>query len=149
MEIDFTSIDTNFSDYEEKFIKLTEIALNHLKLTFNPIISVSLINNKQIHKINKKYRQIDQPTDVISFAFMDGDDLKEKVFHSTQTVCLGDIYISIEKADEQAKEYGHSIERELSFLYVHGLLHLLGYDHMKKEDEEIMFPLQEEILSVR
>lgn len=149
MEIDFTSINTNFSDYEEKFIKLTEIALNRLKLTFNPIISVSLINNKQIHKINKKYRQIDRPTDVISFAFMDGDDSKEKVFHSTQTVCLGDIYISIEKAEEQAKEYGHSIERELSFLYVHGLLHLLGYDHMKKEDEEIMFPLQEEILSVR
>ena len=61
-------------------------------------------------------------------------------------VILGDIYISLDKASEQAKEYGHSMKRELCFLFVHGLLHLLGYDHMKKEDEEIMFPLQDKIL---
>lgn len=149
MEIDFTSIIDDFNDYEDKYIQLTEIALKHLKLDFDPIISISLINNKQIHKINKKYRQIDRPTDVISFAFLDGIDSRDKLFHSGSVVCLGDIYISLDKAKEQAEEYGHSLERELCFLYVHGLLHLLGYDHMKKEDEEIMFPLQEEILSRR
>lgn len=149
MEIDFTSVDSSFNDYESIYENLTKIALKHLGLNFDPIISISIINNKQIHKINKKYRQIDRPTDVISFAFMDDNPNRNKIFHSGSTVCLGDIYISYEKAEEQAAEYKHSTERELCFLYVHGLLHLLGYDHMKEEDEKIMFPLQEEILALR
>lgn len=147
MEIDFTSIKDEYNDYEAKYNHLTEIALNRLNLDFEPIISVSIVDNDYIHKINREYRHIDRPTDVISFAFLDGEEDKEEKFHSKAMIPLGDIYISIDKAIEQAQEYRHSLDRELRFLYVHGLLHLLGYDHMNKEDEEIMFKLQEEILS--
>ncbi|MCR5308606.1 MAG: rRNA maturation RNase YbeY [Bacilli bacterium] len=120
-------------------------AFKVLNLSFEPVISVSFIDNEEIHKINKEYRKIDRPTDVISFAFLDNED-REKEYKSGMPVILGDIYISLDKANEQAKEYGHSLKRELCFLFVHGLLHLLGYDHMKKEDEDIMFPLQDKIL---
>ena len=78
---------------------------------------------------------------------MDDNPDRDALFHSGKMVVLGEIYISYQKAEDQAKEYGHSIEREMKFLFVHGLLHLLGYDHMKKEDEEIMFRLQDEILA--
>lgn len=107
-------------------------------LEFNVII----INNEEIHKINKEYRGIDRPTDVISFALEDYKDIK----YENDYRVLGDIYISIDKVREQAKEYGHSEKRELAFLAVHGLLHLLGYDHMEKEDEKVMFSKQELIL---
>ena len=107
-------------------------------LEFNVII----INNEEIHKINKEYIGIDRPTDVISFALEDYKDIK----YENNYRVLGDIYISIDKVKEQAKEYGHSEKRELAFLAVHGLLHLLGYDHMEKEDEKVMFSKQELIL---
>lgn len=107
-------------------------------LEFNVII----INNEEIHKINKEYRGIDRPTDVISFALEDYKDIK----YENDYRVLGDIYISVDKVKEQAKEYGHSEKRELAFLAVHGLLHLLGYDHMEKEDEKVMFSRQELIL---
>lgn len=107
-------------------------------LEFNVII----INNEEIHKINKEYRGIDRPTDVISFALEDYKDIK----YENDYRVLGDIYISIDKVREQAKEYGHSEKRELAFLAVHGLLHLLGYDHMEKEDEKVMLSKQELIL---
>lgn len=107
-------------------------------LEFNVII----INNEEIHKMNKEYRGIDRPTDVISFALEDYKDIK----YENDYRVLGDIYISIDKVKEQAKEYGHSEKRELAFLAVHGLLHLLGYDHMEKEDEKVMFSRQELIL---
>lgn len=149
MEIDFNSVDPTFNHYEEKYKKLTEITLEHLGYTFNPIISISFVDNNYIHQINKTYRNIDRPTDVISFAFLDGEANRDRIFHSKDLTPLGDIYISLDKAKEQAISYNHSLERELSFLYVHGLLHLLGYDHMNKEDEEVMFALQEEILDKR
>ena len=82
---------------------------------------------------------------MISFAFLDNED-RNAIYKSKEPVCLGDIYISVDKAKEQAEEYGHSLKRELSFLFVHGLLHLLGYDHMTEEDEKVMFRLQDEIL---
>ena len=104
------------------------------------VMSIIIVDNKEIHRINKQYRNIDRETDVISFALEEGETFDEP--YKT----LGDIYISIDKVYEQAKEYGHSVKRELFFLVTHGFLHLLGYDHMKKEDEEIMFPLQEKIL---
>jgi len=104
------------------------------------VMSIIIVDNKEIHKINKEYRNIDRETDVISFALEEGETFDEP--YRT----LGDIYISIDKVYEQAKEYGHSVKRELFFLVTHGFLHLLGYDHMKKEDEEVMFPLQEKIL---
>lgn len=107
----------------------------------NAICSIIFVNNEEIHQINKERRGVDRATDVISFALEDSpDDFDEFRI-------LGDIFISIPKMQEQAKEYGHSEKRELSFLVVHGLLHLLGYDHMKsKKDEEMMFSLQDEIL---
>ena len=91
--------------------------------------------------MNKNYRNVDRVTDVISFALEDNDDISYGDIR-----VLGDIYICIPQMKRQAVEYGHSEKRELSFLAVHGLLHLLGYDHMVKEDEEVMFGLQELIL---
>ena len=108
----------------------------------NVIFNVIIVDNKKIHEINKEYRGLDRPTDVISFALED-----DKSFNTTDFRVLGDIYISIDKTREQALEYGHSFKRELYFLAIHGLLHLLGYDHMKKEDEKVMFAKQEEVLS--
>ena len=104
------------------------------------VMSIIIVDNEEIHRINKEYRNIDRETDVISFALEEGETIDEPV------KTLGDIYISIDRVYSQAKEYGHSVKRELFFLVTHGFLHLLGYDHMKKEDEEVMFPLQEKIL---
>lgn len=114
------------------------IKKEHLKeVSFNIII----VDNNYIHKLNKEYRGKDRATDVITFA------LEDENFDIPMPLrILGDIYISIEKAIEQANEYGHSLKRELSFLAVHGFYHLLGYDHMTKEEEKIMFAKQEEVL---
>ena len=107
----------------------------------NAVFSIVFVGLEEIHELNKKYRGIDRPTDVISFALEDSDD-----FELDGVRVLGDIYVCIDKMKEQALEYGHSEKRELSFLVCHGLLHLLGYDHMKKEDEAIMFGKQDKIL---
>ena len=104
--------------------------------------NVILVDNDYIHELNKKYRNIDRETDVITFALEDDDSI---VLPNDMRV-LGDIYISIDKAKSQAIEYGHSFLREISFLAVHGFYHLLGYDHMTPEDEKIMFEKQEEVL---
>ena len=120
--------------------KLLEFALKYQNLT-NVDFNVILVSEDKIHEINKEYRGIDRPTDVISFALEDNKDIEYDNYR-----LLGDIYICDNKVFDQAKEYGHSVKRELSFLAVHGLLHLLGYDHMKPEDEKVMFGLQEEIL---
>ena len=118
---------------------LFEIAIK--KLNVKGIFSVVFIDDDLMHEMNLKYRGIDRTTDVLSFALNDSiNDFKEEIN------VLGDIFVSIPKMKEQALEYGHSEKRELSFLCIHGLLHLLGYDHMEKEDEKIMFGLQEEIL---
>ena len=147
MELDFNSFDESLNNYEEIYDNLLKKTLEHLSLNFEPFISVTIVDNAYIHEINKTYRHIDRPTDVISFAFLDDNPKRDELFKSGQMVVLGEIYISYEKAQEQALSYGHSLDRELKFLFVHGLLHLLGYDHMKKEDEEIMFRLQDEILA--
>jgi len=115
-------------------------ALEKEKLN-NIEFSIIIVDNKKIKEINKEYRSIDKETDVITFALED----EEWGFKSKIRV-LGDIYISIDKAKEQAKEYNHSLKRELCFLGVHGFLHLLGYDHMNVEDEKKMFLKQKEIL---
>ena len=107
----------------------------------NVLFNVIIVNNDSIHKINKEYRGIDRPTDVITFALEDN-----KQINMPEVRVLGDIYISYDKVISQAKEYNHSIKREICFLAVHGLLHLLGYDHMKKDDEIKMFSLQKELL---
>lgn len=146
MEFDFISEFEGYEQYEEIYTGLIEKTLNHLKLNFLPIISVTFVSNEQIHELNRDYRNIDRPTDVISFAFLDTEENKEKILQSGQMVSLGEIYISLDKAKEQAEEYGHPLDRELKFLFVHGLLHLLGYDHMSQEEETVMFKLQDEIL---
>lgn len=108
----------------------------------NGIVSFVFVDNERIKEINKTYRNKDSETDVISFAFMD-----EEINPKTDFINYGEIYISLEKAESQSIEYEHSFDRELCFLTVHGLLHLLGYDHMEKEDEIIMFGLQDKILN--
>ena len=146
MELDFNSQIDGYEEYEEIYFSLLKKTLDHLHLFFDPIVSVTFVDNEFIHNLNNQYRHIDRPTDVISFAFLDNEENKEQLLHGHGPVCLGDIYISIDKAIAQANEYGHSLKRELSFLFIHGLLHLLGYDHMNEEDEKIMFALQDEIL---
>lgn len=105
------------------------------------IFSIIFVDEEKIQDINKTYRKIDRVTDVISFAL---EDQKDDI--DLEMRILGDIFICIPRMQEQANSYGHSEKRELAFLAVHGLLHLLGYDHQTKEDEEIMFGLQKEIL---
>lgn len=121
----------DFIDYSVKYLKID-----------NPVFNIIFVDNEKIREINKTYRNIDRETDVISFALED-----DKTFNTDKFRFLGDIYISIDKAKSQADDYGHSLKREICFLSIHGLLHLLGYDHMNKEDEKVMFDLQEEILS--
>lgn len=106
------------------------------------VFNVIIVDNDYIHELNKNYRHIDRETDVITFALEDEKDIEEPDGERI----LGDIYISIDKAILQAEEYGHSLLRELSFLAVHGFYHLLGYDHQTKEEEEVMFSKQEEVL---
>lgn len=143
MELMFEIINETDKDIEE----LKEVE-NFLKFVVkkekleNAIFNIIIIDNPRIKEINRDYRKIDRETDVISFALEDSKDLEYEDFR-----LLGDIYISIDKAVSQSIEYNHSLLRELSFLSIHGLLHLLGYDHMKEEDEKIMFRKQEELLN--
>ncbi|MFD1363021.1 rRNA maturation RNase YbeY [Lentibacillus salinarum] len=109
-------------------------------------VSVTFVSNQEIKEINRNYRQQDRPTDVISFAMQEKVAGETDIFGEDLPLVLGDIVISVDKAKEQAEEYGHSLERELSFLTVHGFLHLLGYDHMNPEDEAEMFSNQDLIL---
>ena len=125
---------------EEK--NIIDFALKHENLT-NVTFNVIFVDSDKIKELNKTYRNIDRETDVISFALEDGEANINFEFGRL----LGDIYICVPKMKAQAKEYGHSIAREMGFLTVHGLLHLLGYDHMSKEEEKIMFAKQEEILN--
>ena len=110
-------------------------------------VSISYVSNERIHEINRDYRDKDAPTDVISFAMEELGEGEVELSGIDMPRILGDIIISIPRTKEQAEEYGHSFERELGFLAVHGFLHLLGYDHMTVEDEKEMFTLQKEILN--
>lgn len=136
-------INENYPYKDYKYLKEVLLkGLEYLKIE-NVTFEITFCDNDYIQKINKEYRGIDKPTDVISFAFEDNGNI---VYNNERL--LGEIYISIPRMQEQAKEYQHSEKRELSFLAVHGMLHLLGYDHLNKEDEKIMFDLQELILNV-
>jgi probable rRNA maturation factor len=108
----------------------------------NAIFNIIFVSNEEIHRINKEYRNVDRETDVISFALEDNEDNIDQTLR-----VLGDIYIAIDIAYEQAIIYGHSRLREVCFLATHGILHLLGYDHMEEEEEKIMFSHQEELLN--
>jgi len=115
-------------------------------------VALTFVDDARIHELNREYRGIDRPTDVLSFAMLEGDE-PDIVFDDPEdgnsdplSGMLGDIVISLERAKAQSEEYGHSLEREIGFLFVHGFLHLLGYDHQTPEEEAVMFAKQEEIL---
>jgi probable rRNA maturation factor len=130
--------------------KVLEFAGSYLKLPEDTEMSVTLMDNEHIHQINKKYRGVDKPTDVISFAIEESGDEDPIIIPDAadfeEPKNLGDIMVSVDKVKEQAAYLQHSEERELGFLVLHGFLHLNGYDHMKVEDEKVMFALQRKIL---
>lgn len=145
MEHNFVFInecDEDLSAYELKFQEIIHHTLNLLHIEDECELSCIVVGVDKIHEINREYRHIDRPTDVISFAYED-----DEIFEiEGMTRELGDIFICLEKAKEQAKEYGHSFEREFCFLFTHGLLHLLGYDHMEEDEAQVMYALQHQIL---
>lgn len=108
-------------------------------------VSILITDSQEIRYLNKKFRGIDKSTDVLSFPFLDFNSSDKNIFRQKK-VLLGDIVVNIDKVFSQAKEYGHSIERELGFLCVHGVLHLYGYDHINSKERQIMFNKQEKIL---
>lgn len=135
---------------KEADIELVEKLLQHAAeiegIEDGSEVSVTFVTNEAIHEINREYRDKDQPTDVISFAMEELGEDEIQIIGEGMPRVLGDIIISTDRTREQAEEYGHSFERELGFLAVHGFLHLLGYDHMTAEDEKLMFGKQDEVL---
>lgn len=145
MNIDFVfdnEVDNFENNYEQDFIAIIEQALKTSGIEDDVEVSCVLVDDERIHEINREYRHIDRSTDVISFAMEDNDQFYVEGMPRT----LGDIFISVDHAKKQAEEYGHSLRREMCFLFTHGVLHLLGYDHMTDEQEKEMFGLQDEIL---
>ena len=145
MNIDFVfdnEVDNFENNYEQDFTAIIEQALKTLKIEDDVEVSCVLVDDERIHEINREYRHIDRSTDVISFAMEDNDQFYVEGMPRT----LGDIFISVDHAKKQAEEYGHSLRREMCFLFTHGILHLLGYDHMTDEQEKEMFGLQGKIL---
>ena len=136
---------TKYRDLERYYPELEKYyrkTLNVLEMEDNYVLSLILCGPVTIRKINREYRNIDAVTDVISFALLDSEDAIEY----EDRVELGDIFINRNRVLSQAEEYGHSVKREFVFLFVHGLLHLLGYDHTNEEEEKIMFDLQKKIV---
>lgn len=106
-------------------------------------LSVTFVGLDEIHELNREYRGVDRPTDVLSFPQF--EDLEEEI-PEVGEICLGDVVICREKAEEQAEEFGHSFERELVYLFTHSVLHLLGYDHMEENEKKVMRQREEEIM---
>lgn len=131
---------TPSEDVEAAIVKAAEAALKNRGKWGD--ITFSVVDDEEIHQVNREYRNVDRPTDVISFPANEGESIA-----ALPDGFLGDIMISLPRAEAQAEEYGHSLKRELSFLAVHGTLHLLGYDHMTDEEAKEMFALQDEILN--
>jgi len=145
-------------DLENKIEDIIEYTLKEEGVNIPFEISIIFIDNKEIRKINKEQRDIDKATDVLSFPMLDYEDgkiFKEMYLDYEFDFCdlnegnlvLGDMALSLEKAAEQAEEYGHSFIREVMYLVVHSILHLLGYDHMEEEDKVLMRKREEEILN--
>ena len=129
----------------EKLIEhCTAAALGEEEIEDDAEVSVTLVDNARIREMNAEFREIDRETDVLSFPL--GDENGFEVDPDTDAILLGDIVISLEKAQSQAEEYGHSFKREVAFLVTHSLFHLLGYDHMTEDEEEEMFAKQEKVL---
>ncbi|MCQ2492559.1 MAG: rRNA maturation RNase YbeY [Lachnospiraceae bacterium] len=142
--------------YEAIIEEIVEAALDYEAFPYECQVSVTLVDNETIHEINREYRDIDRPTDVLSFPALEyeaagdfdwiegaGVDICDP---ESGEIVLGDIMISMDKVEEQAKEYGHSEKREFAFLIAHSMLHLMGYDHMEEDERIVMEKKQEEIL---
>lgn len=147
MIIDFNDetnklLDSQFQQLEQLIV----FTLEKENMPTHCEVSVSIVTDEQIKQLNAEYRQIDEPTDVLSFPIEESLKDKEFVENQDQPLLLGDIIISIDHVYEQAERFNHSFKRELSFLIVHGLLHLLGYTHDTDEEEKEMFTKQDEIL---
>ena len=151
-------VEVSFLDIEEKE-ELKEFAKQVVATCFceeklnnlNFYISITLTSPKEIHKLNKEYRNVDKETDVLSFPMFEKEELDKIINLQKKSLVpepIGDIIISIEKVKEQAKEYGHSFERELSYMIVHGFYHIMGYDHIEEKDKIIMRPKEEKILEI-
>ncbi len=134
-------IDEYGYDYPSVLDKVIDLTLKKEKVK-NAIFTIIFVDNKKIHEINLQYRKVDRETDVISFAYEDNEKNRNEDLR-----VLGEIFVSIDKMKEQAKAYGHSETRELRFLVVQGLLHLLDYDHQKETEENFMFAKQEGVLN--
>ena len=144
-------------DYETLIQKVAVQVLDYEKCPYEVEVEITITDNETIQKVNQEYRQIDRPTDVLSFPNVEyeqpGDfshvEEDPMVFHpDTGELLLGDIMISYDKIEEQAKEFGHSLERELGFLVAHSMLHLCGYDHMEEEERLVMENEQREIMDL-
>ena len=153
-EIIYKNIEKN-EKYESTIRQVVEECFKTEKLDkTNLYISITLTEPAEIEKINKQYRNIDRPTDVLSFPMFEKEELNNFIEENLKNTdvnmqgdILGDVVISIPKVYEQAEEYGHSFERELAYMVVHGFYHLMGYDHIKEEDKKIMRPKEEYILN--
>lgn len=144
-EIEFLDINENneYVDFIKKVVnKCFEV--ENLQNS-NLYISIILTDPKNIQEINKEHRNIDKPTDVLSFPMFERNELENVHFENTEV--LGDVIISVEKVKEQALEYGHGFERELAYMVVHGFYHLMGYDHMIEEDKVVMRAKEENVLN--
>ena len=148
----FDKTKQKMDEQDLKLVKnLLDFASQKLGLTDDTEMSVTFMNNDEIQQINRQYRGLNKPTDVISFAIEEDPDEEDVINFDDELMKeiprnLGDIFVSIDKVHEQALDLGHSNQRELGFLVVHGFLHLNGYDHMRSTDEDEMFSLQREIL---
>ena len=151
VQIEFENEEEN-KEYIELIEKVVETCFLEEKLeNTNLYLNVILTDPETIRETNKKYREIDKETDVLSFPMFEKEEIKQ-IIEKTGPECeiedvLGDIMISIPRVKEQAKEYGHSVTRELAYMVVHGFYHVMGYDHIKEEDKVIMRPKEENILS--
>lgn len=139
--------------HQQIILDVIELTAKHLGLSIESEVDISIVDNDTIHQLNKQYRGIDRPTDVLSFALTEGDEemgfefaMEADEDFESLPEHLGDIIISYPKIVEQAADYGHSFERELAFLTVHGFLHLNGYDHQTEAEEKEMFGIQNEVL---
>ncbi len=149
-EITYLNIEKGQEDWEGIVKKVLNKCFEEEGLLDSKLImTITFTTPEEIRKINKKYRKIDRATDVLSFPMFEKEELDEKIKNKDFLYedVLGDIIISIEKVREQAEEYGHSFERELSYMLVHGFYHLMGYDHIEEEDKKVMRPKEEKILN--
>ena len=148
-QLEYLDLEEN-KEYENIVKKVIEQCFKEEKLENSKLyISITLTTPEHIHEINKQYRNVDRETDVLSFPMFEKEELDEKIEKQDfeHEDVLGDIVISIEKVEGQAKEYGHSFEREFSYMIVHGFYHLMGYDHIEEKDKIVMRPKEENILN--